>query len=503
MIMLRKIFLSSTFVCFFILHLVFLNVNYAEWGDSYRILRAAEFIRRGDYPENEKRPPLYSMLLAIRPESVDQVFWGRGVMFGISVASYVVFCLVLNKTPLQEKQKKLALILFAFNPVYFYWSIRLMADSFFSLLVMLIFYFYLKWKDTAQYKILPVLSLLSGLAVLTRFEGYLLVFSVGVSILIANREVNYKIALIYGLFTALILLPWYLFRSPLDSSYFSEPATRSYNIQTLMIYFISLLYVFGFSSGWYFAFKGRYLLWQYLKKYTAIWLFVTLELSLALVWPAAIPRLFVPVIPFLIIFLSFGVFQNEECQKSLLPNILLLLIYILGQWLLKLQFLVLMKPFFIAVIITQFIQVYLYQKKQYLMYTYFVCLTLIIWSVSTILLHKNIFKSLIEANKYVIEHLSGNIAYNDVSSVTDWYLNQKNSVDGIEGFYLALDDKKGRGYNLLREKSVDFVMITNEHNPDLAFKAEESQHFEEIIEFSYNVGRTNFFTKILKVNGQN
>ena len=69
------------YVLFVLLHLLLLNVNTAEWGDSYRILRASEYIRDGSYPQDEKRPPLFSFVLALRPENVDAVLWGRVVLF--------------------------------------------------------------------------------------------------------------------------------------------------------------------------------------------------------------------------------------------------------------------------------------------------------------------------------------------------------------------------------------------------------------------------------------
>ena len=47
------------------IHLILININVAEWGDSYRILRASEHIRNDfTYPLDEKRPPLYSIFLS-------------------------------------------------------------------------------------------------------------------------------------------------------------------------------------------------------------------------------------------------------------------------------------------------------------------------------------------------------------------------------------------------------------------------------------------------------
>ena len=79
------------YLIFLFLHFVLMNINVAEWGDSYRILRASEFIREGQYPENEKRQPLFSVFLALRPTNIDQVVWGRWAMLAISFVVLFAF----------------------------------------------------------------------------------------------------------------------------------------------------------------------------------------------------------------------------------------------------------------------------------------------------------------------------------------------------------------------------------------------------------------------------
>ena len=127
------------FLVFFALHVCLININYAEWGDSYRILRASEFIRKGSYPQDEKRAPLYSLVLALRPSQVDQVIWGRVVMLVISSVILGVFYLLLGEFKLDKRTKELALWMAALNPVFLYWSIRIMADVPFTLLVLMVF----------------------------------------------------------------------------------------------------------------------------------------------------------------------------------------------------------------------------------------------------------------------------------------------------------------------------------------------------------------------------
>jgi len=120
------------FIAFLVFHLLLLNVNKVEWGDSYRILRASEYIRDFSYPIDEKRPPLYSAFLALRPiVSLDPVLWGKVFMLFVSTFSFYLFFRI---TRLLFREKRdlvtISLLLFSFNPVYFYWSLRIYADVF-------------------------------------------------------------------------------------------------------------------------------------------------------------------------------------------------------------------------------------------------------------------------------------------------------------------------------------------------------------------------------------
>ena len=128
-----------------ILRLWLVNINSAEWGDSYRILRASNYVRQFSYPEDEKRPPLFSILLAIRPTGIDAVLWGRIFMLGVSFLALFVFYLLSKEYLPTQNQRLLALVFLFLNPVYLYWSVRIYADVPFSLLVLLCFYIFEIW----------------------------------------------------------------------------------------------------------------------------------------------------------------------------------------------------------------------------------------------------------------------------------------------------------------------------------------------------------------------
>src|SRR5688572_13539572 len=131
MTLLKRIF-SSEFTKYLLIllavHLLLFNINVAEWGDSYRIMRASEFLRDGAYPTDEKRPPLFALILATRPDFVDQTQWGRIVLLIFSIASFYLFWKLAQRYLKESNKRQFALILFIFNPVYLYWSLRVMAD---------------------------------------------------------------------------------------------------------------------------------------------------------------------------------------------------------------------------------------------------------------------------------------------------------------------------------------------------------------------------------------
>ena len=504
---------NKVFWLFVAIHIVLFNVNFAEWGDSYRILRGAEYIRELSYPDDEKRQPLYSIALALRPEAVDQVLWGRLEMFAISIAAFAVFYHLLDLFKLGKREKSLALLLFTFNPTFLYWSLRLMADVPFALLALITFFFYKKWQKELTYTRIAALGVLIGLAALTRFEGFVLGLSVGIGLLLQDLDFNkwlkdFRPRLLQGLtlFVSFLVIffPWLVLRNPFTSTYFEEPGGREYDVHTLVIYLASLAFLFGFAAAPLFFKKYFKELVSFFKQNLGLSIFVLIELFLALIWPAAIPRLFTPIIPFLLIPLAVFVnnyFTERKTSKWDYAGLVLLLVaYVAVQFQYRLQFLVLMKPLLALTILFQlsnFLAIYL---KRFNLFRLTLFLSLVIWSISTIYLHKDIFRAVVVANRYVVDNLQGKVVYNDVSSVSDWYLNQRARDDAVLGEYLNMDSKAGRTYDLFLKEEADYAMITNEHNPTLEFSAGEVEHLDEIKEFRYTIGGKEFFTKILKFN---
>jgi 4-amino-4-deoxy-L-arabinose transferase-like glycosyltransferase len=505
-------------ILFLLIHLFLFNINVAEWGDSYRILRASEFIRKGTYPSNEKRLPMFSAILAARPSPIDQVFWGRVVLLGFSVLSFVIFSKFLKLFIKDNKYVNLGLVLFTLNPVYLYWSIRIMADVPFGFFVLLAFYLLLLWKKKKRLNLFRafVLGAVVGVATLTRFEGFILFGAIGLDPSFFNFKPFFKdfkkrlgrvIPYVVGFSAA--GLPYFIFANPLDSSYFSEPAGRAYGLDMIWIYIASLVFMFGFVPALSFftssfSSYGKRLV-GLAGKNISIFSFVILELLLILSWPAAVPRLFVPIIPFLILGLVLCIknyFENSRLDSAgkvrfLFINALLLGFYLVSQYFLKLQFLVPSKYVFVTLAAVQIPLVLFLLAKKYTPFLITLTLSMLVWSFAVIYIHKDIFVAVKHAAEYASENLTGNIGYNDVSSVSDWYLNQKGQ-NNVSGSYFNFESDDLLSYESLAKRDFDYLLITNEHNTTMEIDLEKRSYLTVVKEFSYNVNSNVFFSKIVR-----
>jgi hypothetical protein len=462
------------------------------------MLRAAEFIKKGTYPSDEKRPPFFSTLLAANP-GVDQVLWGRIVVFGLSILSFLVFERVCSELLHENKQINVALMLFTLNPVIFYWSIRIMSDVLFMLLVLIVFWTYLIFKRTQKLSYLLISGFIGGLSILTRFEGYILVGSLGLGIFLNKPKDLWK-PLAYGLAVIILVGPYLLIRNPLTSTYLEEPGGRKYDLEMVLIYVSSILFAFGAVIFPLFIFKSRKFILNLLKSNYPLALFLAIEMFLVLIWPAAVPRLLMPVLPFFIIFIAYSLsdyFNPNFAVKNFVPVYLVLaLIFILMQYFLKLQFLVSTKMNFGIIVLFQFLilGVVLFVRK-YTLYAFFISCAL--WTFFVVDLHRYIFVSVKHAGEYALQNLEGNVAYNDVSSVSDWYTNYKSTK--TKGFYYNTEKKKNLEQKVLLDQNIDYLIITNEHNTTMTLDLEKRPYLELLKEFRYNVNGKEFFAKVIKL----
>lgn len=522
----------------FLSHVLLININAAEWGDSYRILRAAEAIRHGTYPRDEKRPPVYPAILAFRPATLEPILWGRLVMLGVSMALFYVFWkytgLVFSEVPLRN----LALVLYAFNPIIFYWSLRLMSDVLFALLVLIELYLLKKVKVKPTNPQLAGLSLLSLVAVATRFEGYLLVLASISGLLFKELTLSslktlsqytiqawvklLKPVTSYCLYFGLGLVPYLYYFNPLDSAYLKEPGTRIYNLDTVIIYILSLLFSMGGIYTMYFLVQQKSKVMTFLTSNPELLVFLCGYLALCLVWPAALPRLFVPVIFIFVLvtclaLASYFSYTPKQplaaafvaklvhlitrsrtfLKKDLIFLLGLVLVYGFGQYIYKLQFLVLIKSVFGLILLLSVLQLLVIYLRSYRLYIYTSVVILISWSLATVWLHKDVFKVITQANIWAVQNLAGTVGYNDVSSVSDWYLNIAYSPD-ITGVFYDLTQKENKRYDTLAAKKIDFLLVTNEHNTQMTIDVSDKPWLRQIYSYEAIINGKLFFTKLFK-----
>jgi len=270
----------------------------------------------------------------------------------------------------------------------------------------------------------------------------------------------------------------------------------------VLIYILSFLFSFGVAAGPYFLYKAKATTLKLFRAHYPIAGFILFELVLVLVWPAAVPRLFIPILPFFILVLTVGIFEfvaKERVNRTAVGIVLLILLglYVIGQYVLRLQFLVSSRSYFMAITLVQLViaAACLSKTKKYLPVLVF--LSSLLWSFFVIDAHRLIFISVKNAGEYVAQNLSGTVAYNDVSSVSDWYTNYKGST--TRGFYYNTDSKKNLDYKNLLSAGIDYLIITNEHNTTMTLDLEKRPYLELLKEFRYNVNGSEFFAKVIKL----
>ncbi len=426
-------------------------------------------------------------------------------------------------------ERLLAVILLALNPVYLYWSLRIYADVFFSLLILLCFYFFEVWRknrgDGGKLSglYLATMGLICALSILTRFEGYLLTLATAIGVIVVldkSAHQKFKESVLVFVTTGLIVLPWLIYRNPLTSSYFEEPAGRKYDMVMFLTYVVSYLFVLGIIPA--FSLIATKLagakpidLLTKVKQYPHVIAFVILESLLILAWPAAVPRLFVPIIPFLILALVksldyFDKGDEDDSPSSIKPNsrvtsvkaekgktlvttmsIVLLTVYIVVQHKLRLQFLGPHTAVFVIVSalgVPSTLAIYIKSKKLFLLSS---VISMTILSASTIYLHKDVYRSIKEICDFSLREVAGKVIHNDTASIASWYLPKSD--------YKNLDDKKYLTQNYLAENQVDYLIITNEFNPNMEIDLAKRPYLNLIKESKYKRGGKIFFTWLIKV----
>ncbi len=454
----KKLFIF--FLFFLGLRVLLFDVNISEWGDSYHIVRAAKSLREDfSYPVDEKRLPLFSVLIALNPLPVEMIVWAKVLQILLTAGILFLTYRLARRLFPDLDNFALCTLHFAllFSPVFLYWSLRVVGGVLLTFLVLLAFKIYYskhRWR-------LPLLGVVCGLAALTRYEGFLLATAFGLGLLIKEFRgfrnfKKLKPLAVYLLSFVLVVSPWLLrnfltFGNPLFSTYFSEPSTYTYNLKTVFIFLASLVFLFGFPPVFSFFATG---VANFLGKFKGencpersrgavpLFIFIFLELLLILFWPAAVPRLFLPLIPFFIIFavggISFVETQHPTSLKlrgtsaaslrTFLVTMFLTVVYVLSQYFLRLHFLVLSKSGLALISGLGFLSatawlIFDFKKAKKIFIALFLVSEAIV-SFVVINNHRLIYSDALRAAQFAAT-LDGVTGYSDETGVVEYYLGEK------------------------------------------------------------------------------
>jgi len=485
--------------CFFVaLRLALLNLNAAEWGDSYHILRGALALINFSYPLDEKRLPGFSALIAPFLFLAEPVSAGRIVVALLTLA-ILILSYKLDQLLFPERRDHLWVPIFlALTPVFLYWSIRVMAIVPFTALVLAVFYIFYRCvngtglvrKRTLLYILLGVLV---GLACLVRYDGFLLL--PGFFAFFFLRRKWRDIFTVFGPW-AVVTLPWYIWSrfiaaGQTSSAYFAEARTFSLlDLGRLRFFALSVLFLFVFPPFMAFIWEGVRSFVRRNREDLICFLplggFILLEILLAFFWTPSVPRILIPTMPFLIIFFLEGVerpsglaprrseFAPELRRipsqvwggwKLLLISFGLFVLYIAGQYFERAYFLVLSRGGMVLVLAFSFLSVIALVSNfnnwsKRLFYTFF----LLALSVSSFVVLGNQRKIYLTVYRLSQDasHLPGKVAYFDETGVSWWYLNQL-SGNGVYYPQDATLSSEGQ-WQWLRRNDVRYILWTNEFN---------------------------------------
>jgi len=473
---------------------LFINYNFAEWGDSYHYIKAGEYITKFSYPKEEKRLPLYPLVISLGSLTPNPIVFARYINFIIFVLSILLTYDISYRVFKSQTASFLTVLILAFNPLFFYWSLRIMAINLLALLV--IVSVWIKVRLRSKYKYL-VLGLLSGLAFLTRFDGLLLFFSFAFVLLYKRRFLDLVKLSSASLVT---VSPWLLrnqimFGSFYKSNYFSELSQFSYGLTDAMVWLATVLFLFCAPYIWSFLTKK-----VSIKLVDPVWItYFLLIIILNFLWPAAVPRLFVPVLPIISVsIVGLLLIVNLE-KKEVKKGLFLILAFFVLRSLVRRPFLLFGKFGLLFVLFFNLISLF-WASLNFKITKIFAVLVLLmaqfIVLYSVLKLHKNVGRTVLEASNYALSK-KGLIAYSDETGVTQYYLNNDRGLR----FNQSLSAKDQ--YNWVKENKVLYIVETSERNEgealDFFNDIGYSNKVSVVFESKSNVGDTAIWSRVYKV----
>ena len=562
-------------IVYLIIRIILFNINHTEWGDTFRMIRSADYIwNYSIWPWDEKRWPLYSLLLVPGVAFNIPILWGRflSLIISILIIVYAYFFYLryfigsiskfdkarnsqlglglpsgdgYSKSNTNKMYAVLVSALTATSSVFAYWSLRVMADPVFTLLVIAFLFYFIRrgnyYGSTILLKkayinislqsvyINTSLSLLLLCITMTRLEGLFLLF--GVLFFLFFRKRFWEL-LLYLMPQVLIYIPWtlyakFIYDGPVNNDYLEEAKGFVFDFARFEYFATYTLFILVIPILTYFVFYG---LWIYLlpqfnnkndkgkskispssvkkKLFIVEWysigyqklqnletlplfIFIGLEVLVGFVWTPSLPRIYTPIIPFLIMFAVLGIQRfdiNKNRKSFLIWGIIFLIGFAALQYKLKLYFLGASKILFIGIIlinvfvlvvslnpILKTLQKLIYKKSaedekpglvhqqrnqlyKWILISAFLFLN-IVASFTIIHNQKDIYKSVNLAIEFLNSETNGVVAYSDETGNSAWYLRDR-------PHYLLQNSvvEPRVQYEYLKRNKAKYLLWTNEFN---------------------------------------
>lgn len=472
---------------YFVARVLLININYTEWGDTFRMIRAADYLSHGTWPWDEKRWPLYSVFLIPGIWMNAPVFYGRVLSILVSLGSLIMVYAFYLKYLSKNKLYAVAATAFvATSSVFGYWSFRVMADPLFTLLILVYFYYFPRiYEKKTTRKGEYLLSALLLMITMTRLEGLFALFSTGafflfysvntkrflfkIKDLLHNIKANINSLSVFLIPQFLIYFPWtiyakVLYKGPVNNNYLNEVTTFTFDLEWLRYFFTYTVFILVIPLTLYFIWYGVNMVkkdWYLIP----VGLFILQEFLIGFIWTPSLPRIYMPVIPFLGMLFIFGiqVFDKAkvEIRKYIVINLIIIGIFAYLQYEQRLYFLGASKLLFGIILISNlaaiFIPLLKVNYKKYLA-GFVLVLNLVVASV-VIYNQSYVYKSVLKGIELVAP-LEGLVAYSDETGNTEWYLRSN-------GFYLDPNnniENLTEQYELLKGSNVSYMLWTEEFN---------------------------------------
>ncbi len=456
-----------------------MNVNFTEWGDTFRMIRAADYLSNGTWPFDEKRLPFYSLLLVPGIWLNAVIVWGRLLsLISSSLTLVLVYLFYLKFISANKKYALFSAITLSLTSVFAYWGFRVMADPIFTTLIISFIYFFMSFynkdKNLLTFKKVGILSFILLAITMTRIEGAFLAFGVGLFFLLKRY---WRDAFIMFIPQALIYVPWiiytkFIYSGEVQNDYFEELQGFVFSFQRFEYFFSYSVYVLVIPCLIVFTIFGISHIRKNKLFKSRIWLpvsiFLILELIVGFIWTPSLPRIYMPIIPFVVMLSIFGFEKINLIKHKVLfvsLNLFSLGLFVYLQSSQKLYFLGASKLLFISIIgFSILISVSAFLPKYFnrIVFGSIIISSILISSI-VIYNQKDIYNTVKQGIDYINED-PGFTAYSDETGNTEWYLKD-------DSVYLPQNIQMNSElqYRVLKNWDAKYLLWTNEFNRGSSF----------------------------------